>query len=204
MHFPPTLSQGWIGGRVHSLGHICIQISLLLRGSSHSWLPGSQRGLPETGRGRLSGARCPARRARERSRGKGCCTNTCSPIHTRSPFLATSGGTWACHPASKPTWPGEHRLARARTCMRARYKAPSPSIPLVRAQTRGHARPLPAGRPPGTSCALRARAAPSPSSSRPRPWGRGALGAGPATPPGKLREVGRPPPHPPAAPRPSQ
>lgn len=106
--------------------------------------------------------------------GPGIRANTRTPIHMRTPFPATSGGTCGRRPACKPGWPGARRLAHAHTLARSRTPAAHGGWIT---HARGHARRLRARRPPGTRGGLCARAALVPAPSRPRPgggacWGR--------------------------------
>lgn len=130
------------------------------------------------------------RALRNRPSGKGCPARARAHTHTHTHMPATNRGPRRSHRPRKPTW-GAHRLPTAR--------AQPPQTPLAvtegHAQARARAAPLPAPGPAGLGRTLRARAARVPP-RRPRPSGAGRAGLGPAAPPGKLREAGRPPPHP--------
>lgn len=197
----------------------------LLLAAPHTPLAGcpvGQSGLPALGRGRFDGFQCPARGARETSWGQGCRTNTRTPIHTQNPSGATKGAPRGSHPPCLQTHlaggvhthgpapaPAHseraHGHAGAAAHARLATRRP-PSQP--HAETRAGAwtrSPAPVQTPTRNQAHPARRRGPEcPPRSRPRPWGRGAPGAGPATPPGKLRAAGRPPPHPPPPPGPSQ
>ncbi|XP_055130832.2 twinfilin-2 [Symphalangus syndactylus] len=118
-------------------------------------------------------------------------------------------------PIRRPTWLGAHRSgARARSAPPTDHRdqgaqthtrvlprtlshtqAPSPATEeRVGVRTADQSSPLD---PPGPRHRLRARAAPSPRLPAAPVRGGAPLGAGPAAPPGKLREARQPPPHPP-------
>ena len=156
-------------------------------------------GLPLLGQGwRVEtprGAQAPQEVLKKRLRGKGCHSNT--RLHPLQGHQWGKRGSLTC----KPTWLGltctpqrqatrirVHRHTRSAirwTCFRSQ---------TARASARA-IRSIPSLRPTRNQApTMRTRGPESPPLAC---QGRDALGAGPAAPPGKLRESGRPPPHPP-------